>query len=156
MVFLKGIVHQFLGVFASVKFVHIKRRHNLHAARLAHEAITRQFEKEGASGSESEEEKEPTKGTDELSDEDYYEHPRGIKKEPSSTWKRKATTKHATPKRAPENRNQHELKMKLHRKYAINQLHFGPPPKNKVVANLLGWRKLGIKPMPCPTQTRSI
>ena len=133
MVFLKGIVHQFLGVFASVKFVHIKRRHNLHAARLAHEAITRQFEKEGASGSESEEEKEPTKGTDELSDEDYYEHPRGIKKEASSTRKRTSRTKHAAPKRAPENRNQHELKLKLHRKYAINQIHFGPPQKTRLL-----------------------
>ena len=133
MVFLKGIVRQFLGVFASVKFVHIKRRRNLHAARLAHEAITRQFEKEAASASESEEEKEPTKDIDELSDEDYYEHPRGIKKEePSSTRrKRKSRTKHATPKPGPEHRNQHELKMKLHRKYAINQIHFGPPQKTR-------------------------
>jgi hypothetical protein len=133
MVFLQGVVHQFVGVFASVKFVHIKRRHNLHAARLAHEAITRQFEKEDASASESEEEKEPTKGTDELSDEDFYEHPRGIKKKLSSTRKRKSRTKHATPKPAPEGRNQHELKLKLHRRYAINRIHFGSPKKTRLL-----------------------
>ena len=54
--------------------MYISRKKNLHAARLAHEAISLRLEREAHKAESEEDEKQPEKESSELSKEDYYEH----------------------------------------------------------------------------------
>jgi len=88
MAFLCFHVQELLKLFKSVKFVHIRRMKNLHAARLAHEAINIHWDRLASIKSQCEEIKQKKKNNENKKndndksniDDVYYEYKYKLKK----------------------------------------------------------------------------
>jgi len=88
MAFLCFHAQELLKLFKSVKFVHIRRMKNLHAARLAHEAINIHWDRNAWIKSQCEENKQNEENNENKKnyndksdfDDDYYEYKYKLRK----------------------------------------------------------------------------